>query len=54
MVENKIKKIGLFKEVFMVVWVIVFGVIVFMFDFMMVNIVIDKLMKDFSIILDII
>ncbi|WP_416298262.1 MDR family MFS transporter [Paenibacillus illinoisensis] len=54
MAENKIKKIGLPKEVLMAAWAIALGAIAPMLDSTMVNIAIDKLTKDFSTTLDII
>lgn len=54
MAENKVKKIGLPKEVLMAAWAIALGAIAPMLDSTMVNIAIDKLTKDFSTTLDII
>ena len=54
MTENKVKKIGLPKEVLMAAWAIALGAIAPMLDSTMVNIAIDKLTKDFSTTLDII
>ncbi|MBY0219209.1 MDR family MFS transporter [Paenibacillus illinoisensis] len=54
MAENKIKKIGLPKEVLMAAWAIALGAIAPMLDSTMVNIAIDKLTHDFSTTLDII
>ncbi|WP_379161575.1 MDR family MFS transporter [Paenibacillus sp. sgz5001063] len=54
MAKNKVKKIGLPKEVLMAAWAIALGAIAPMLDSTMVNIAIDKLTKDFSTTLDII
>ncbi|MCP1186007.1 MDR family MFS transporter [Paenibacillus sp. 1781tsa1] len=54
MPENKVKKIGLPKEVLMAAWAIALGAIAPMLDSTMVNIAINKLTKDFNTTLDII
>ncbi|AWB46078.1 MFS transporter [Paenibacillus sp. CAA11] len=54
MAKNKMKKIGLPKEVLMAAWAIALGAIAPMLDSTMVNTAIDKLTKDFSTTLDVI